>query len=311
MSQIARTKSLIEEFNQLIAKEKVHLKESGGRRGLMLSLKNLEKHRDELEKELRIANLNRFKEVITLRFKGDKAQYGTLPLGIAGGLTKSFSNAVFETSKYLKFGIKEGQEIENIIHETIDLRLEDIAPGSTILRISGKTSPDSFGNSLIQRVFTNMFNLFKCESYHDISGIISNLGTNSIKYYIDFFGEMNNSNLEIEINWNSPENQSMYWKGTKDKIIRLHNALNQIDIREAETIDFEGKLVSISSKGLFELATGDNGHIKGKFPSDLLSAMRNFHIDDECKGKLSKQTFFNSHTQKEKAEYTLEHISKQ
>lgn len=310
MSQIARTKSLIEEFNQLIAKEKVHLKESGGRRGLMISLKNLEKQRDELEKELRIANLSRFKEVITLRFRGDKAQYGTLPLGIAGGLSKSFSDAIFETSKYLKFGIKEGKQVENIIHETIDLRLEDIASGSTILYISAKTSPDSFGNSLIQNTFTNVFDLFNCESPDNMADVISNLGPNSIRYYADFFSEINNSDLEIEISWKTPENKLMNWNGNKDKIVRLHNSLSKIEMREPEEIDFEGKLTTISSQGLFELITDDNERIKGNFPSELLPIMRNFHIEDECKGIMSKQIFFNSHTKKENAGYTLNNIRK-
>lgn len=310
MSQIERTKSLIEEVNQLITNKQTYLRDVGGSRGAMLSLKNLEQHRDDLEKELRIANLNRFKEVITLRFKGVKAQYGTLPLGIVGGLSKSFSDAIFETSKYLKFGRKEGKHIENIIHETIDLRLEDMASGSTIFYISGKTSPDSFGNSLIQDTFNNAFGLFNCESSGDIADIISNLGTNSIRYYTDFFGEINNSDLEAEISWNSPENKLIHWNGTKDKIIRLHNALSQIEIREPEEIDFKGKLITISLKGLFELVTIDNGRIKGKFPSELLPTMRSFHVDDECKGMISKQIFFNPHTQKEKAEYTLEHISK-
>lgn len=301
---------MIEEFNQLIAKEKVHLKESGGRRGLMLSLKNLEKQRDELEKELRIANLNRFKEIISLRFRGDKAQHGTLPLGIAGGLSKSFSDAIFETSKYLKFGTTEGKQVENIIHETIDLRLEDIASGSTILYISGKTSPDSFGNSLIQNAFSNVFNLFNCESPDDMADVISNLGPNSIRYYANFFSEISNSDLEIEISWKTPENKLMHWDGNKAKIFRLHNSLSKIEMREPEEIDFEGKLTTISSQGLFELITDDNERIKGKFPSELLPIMRNFHIEDKCKGIISKQIFFNLHTKKENAGYTLNNISK-
>jgi len=310
MSQIARTKSLLEEVNQIIANKQAHLREAGGSRGAMLSLKNLEIHRDELEKELRIANESRFKEIISLRFKGSKAQYGTLPLGIAGGLSKSFSDAIFQTSKYLKFGAKGGKQIENIIHETIDLRLEDIASGSTILYISGKTSPDSFGNSLIQDTFSNAFDLFKCESSNEIAGVISNLGTNSVKYYTDFFGEINNSDLEIEVSWNTPNNELMRWNGTKDKVAKLYNALNQIEIRDPEEIDFEGKLITISSKGLFELITDDNERIKGKFPSELLPTMRSFHVEDECSGRILKEIFFDSFTLKEKAEYTLDSISK-
>ncbi len=55
MSQIARTKSLIEQLNQLIANKEAQLQKPDAKRAMMLTLKNLKKHRSELEEELRIA----------------------------------------------------------------------------------------------------------------------------------------------------------------------------------------------------------------------------------------------------------------
>ena len=55
ISQIARTKSLIEQLNQLIANKEAQLQEPEAKRAMELTLKNLKKHRSELEEELRIA----------------------------------------------------------------------------------------------------------------------------------------------------------------------------------------------------------------------------------------------------------------
>lgn len=55
ISQVARTKSLIEKLNQLIADKEAQLQKPDAKRAMMLTLKNLKKHRTELEEELRIA----------------------------------------------------------------------------------------------------------------------------------------------------------------------------------------------------------------------------------------------------------------
>ncbi len=46
------------------------------------------------------------------------------------------------------------------LYKTIDLRLEGIGKGSTILYISGKTSPDLYGNSIIQDTLEDIFVFF-------------------------------------------------------------------------------------------------------------------------------------------------------
>ena len=54
MSQIARTKSLIEKLNQLIANKEAQLQKTDAKRAMELTLKNLKKHRSELQEELQI-----------------------------------------------------------------------------------------------------------------------------------------------------------------------------------------------------------------------------------------------------------------
>jgi len=57
MSQIARMKSLVEKLNQLIADKEMQLQQPNAKRAMELTLKNLKKHRSELEEELRIATI--------------------------------------------------------------------------------------------------------------------------------------------------------------------------------------------------------------------------------------------------------------
>ena len=48
----------------------------------------------------------------------------------------------------------------------------------------------------------------------------------------------------------------------------------------------------------------------GKFPSDLLKKMKEFHIGDDCKGKITKTKIYNPMSDKEKIEYNLKNIDK-
>lgn len=310
MSQIAKIKSHIEEVEELIQQKKNRLKDEGNTYALKLSLKSLENQLKDLQVQLKSENELRNKEVIKLRFKGASAHFGNLPLDYVGGLSTAFSGAIFHTSKFLQFGNKGGKKIERIVKKTIDLRLEDIKKGSTIFYISGKTSPDLFGNSVIQEALSNTFYLLESDSPDEISNTISKVGANSIKYFSDFFRELNEDDLEVQINWRTPKNEAKSWEGTKEKILNLYNSLNQIKISEPIEIEFVGELVTISKKGYFEIITDEKEKFRGKFPNDLLPLMKSLNIEDWCEGKIIKTLIFNPLTEKEKPEFSLVEIRK-
>lgn len=308
MANLARIKSHIEQLEPMIAQLEASLKASPNDFALKLELSSLENQINDLREQLYRENLKREKEIIELRLIGQTANFGSIPLEFVGGITNNLSSAIFTTSKFKKFGGKGGKKRDRIVQDTVDLRLEGIGRGSTIFYLSGRTSPDLFGNSIIQDTLKNTFELFHSQNPDELIERIGSVGVGSVKYISKFLSELSNDDLDIDLKWHSPDNQEYLWEGRKDNISRLYNSLNQMTISQPVDIDFEGELITISSKGKFEVHTTENTHLFGQFSNDLLEKMKEFHIGDYCKGIITKTTIYNPLTDKEKIEYNLKKI---
>lgn len=308
MPSIKKIQDSIQELTTFVSEYATLLKAEPNNLSHKLTLQSLESQITELQQQLYQENLKREKEIVQLRLKGRVAKFGTFPLSLVGGLTNSFSNAVFNTSKYFQFGNKGGVKIDNIINETIDLRLEGLGRGSTIFYLSAKTSPDLFGNSVIQNSLDNVFDLLNSQSPEQIIENISIVGSKSIKYYSDFFEELNKDDLELDLTWHTPNETVKNWDGTKDKILSLYNTLNSIKLSEPEEISFEGEIITLSLKGRFEIFSVDKERFYGTFPNELTEQIKQLHVGDFCKGTILKTIIFNAATGKEKYEYILRDI---
>lgn len=298
---ISQLSTVVEEYSITLSKDPQNF-------SLKITIDNLQSQIDDLQNQLYQENLKREKEIVQLRFKGKVARFGTFPLSLVGGLTNSFSNAIFNTSKYFQFGNKGGIKIDNIINETIDLRLEKIGRGSTIFYLSAKTSPDLFGISVIQSSLDNVFDLLNSQSPEQIIDNISIVGSRSIKYYSDFFEELTKDDLELDLTWHTPNETVKKWEGTKEKILSLYNTLNSIKLSEPEEIKFEGEIITLSLKGRFEIFSTDKQRFYGTFPNELMEQIKQLHVGDFCEGTILKTIIFNAATGKEKFEYILRDI---
>lgn len=308
MPSIKKIQDSLQELTTFVSEYATLLKAEPSNFAHKLTLQSLESQIAELQHQLYQENLKREKEIVQLRLKGRVAKFGTFPLSLVGGLTNSFSNAVFNTSKYFQFGNKGGVKIDNIINETIDLRLEGLGHGSTIFYLSAKTSPDLFGNSVIQNSLDNVFDLLNSQSPEQIIENISIVGSRSIKYYSDFFEELNKDDLELDLTWHTPNETVKNWDGTKEKILSLYKTLNNIKLSEPEEINFEGEIITLSLKGRFEIFSMDKERFYGTFPNELVEQIKQLHVGDFCKGTILKTIIFNAATGKEKYEYILRDI---
>jgi hypothetical protein len=309
MANIRILKSHIESVEPKISAIESTLKANPENFAMKLELASLKNQLNDLRDQLYKENIKREKEVVELRLIGEESYYGSLPLNFVGGLTNNFASALHSTSRYLKYGRKGGLKRDKEVKQLVDLRLEGIGKGSTIFYISGRTSPDMFGYSIFQNTLENTFSLFASRTPDDITNNIGSVGVKSIKYISRFLYELKEDNLEVDLKWNSPDLKELKWEGKKDTINNLFNTLNQVRISEPEDIHFEGELITISSKGRFEIQTRKQATLFGHFSSDLLQKMKEFHIGDYCQGIITKTLIYNPLTDKEKVEYNLTSIS--
>lgn len=298
-NNITFLQSQVEELNLLILNEPNNF-------ALTIQVKNYKSEIQNLQSYLYKENLKRSKEIIALRLIGNIAKNGTFPLGSVGGITDSFSNAIYKTSQFLQFGKKGGKKIESLLKNNLDIRLEGLGIGSTIFYISAKTSPDIFGNSIIQNSLENTFDLFSSNNEAELIDNIEKVGIKSSKYFSAFLEELIADDLEIEISWESPNYETKKWFGTTEKISMFYNTFKSIEILEPETLNFESEIITLSLKNKIEvLDTNDNHSYGVKYPNSIVELIKELHIGEICDVVISKTTIVNTLTQKEKFEYNL------
>jgi len=299
---IAETTAIADRYKSVLSEEPANI-------AYELSLTTIEKHIDDLQIQLKREKEIRDKEVVELRLKGKVAQYGSIPLSVLAGIAKNISEAITASSYYIKKGSNPKGRIPKEITDTLDLRLSGMAPGSTKLFLTGRISPDLYGNSLIEDSLENTFNLLNSESSEQLTESVSKVGVRSAKNINNLLKEINSSGLEAEISWASQFDRLFVWNGNKDNILKVINSLEKIKILESESIEYLGKLVTISLKARFEIEDETGVIYKGEFPTELLEDIKKLHIGDKVSGIIEKNTIINQVTDRKKNTYSLQTIS--
>lgn len=275
-----------------------------------IQIDNYKSEITNLQSYLYTENLKRNKEIIALRLIGNIAKNGTFPLGSVGGITNSFSNALYKTSQFLQFGKKGGKKIEALMKNSLDIRLEGLGIGSTIFYVSAKTSPDIFGNSIVQNSLENTFELFSSNDESELMDNIEKVGTKNSKYFSAFLEELIQDNLEVEIIWESPNYETKKWYGTSEKISMFYNTFKSIEILEPQTLSLESEIITLSLKNKIEVYDRINNHSYiVKYPNSFVPIIKELHVGEVCNVIIKKTTIINTLSQKEKFEYNLVEIN--
>lgn len=302
-NKISYLQSQVEEKSLLLSNEPNNF-------AFKIQIDNFKSEIENLQSYLYKENLKRSKEIIALRLIGNIAKNGTFPLGSVGGITDSFSNAIYKTSQFLQFGKKGGKKIEKQLKTNLDIRLEGLGIGSTIFYISAKTSPDIFGNSIVQNSLENTFELFSSNNESELIDNIEKVGVKSSKYFSNFLEELIEDDLEVEISWESPNYETKKWFGTSEKISMFYNTFKSIEILEPETLNFEAEIITLSLKNKIEvIETSTNQNFGVKYPNSIISKIKELHVGELCNIIITKTTIINTLSQKEKFEYNLVEIN--
>lgn len=259
-----------------------------------------------LQKEIYNFNLRRRKEIVALRLKGHIARKGSFPLELVGGITNTFSDALYKTSQYLQYGKKGGKKIEQFLKSSLDIRLEAVGAGSTIFYVSAKTSPDLFGNSIIQHSLENTFDLFSSKNENELMENMEKVGVKSSKHFSKFLGELVKDDLELEIKWESPDYEVKTWFGDRETIRMFHNTFNHIEISEPENFEFLAEFITLSLKNRIEVRDLEENKIYSvKYPTSFMDAIKGFHVGESHTIVVGKTIILNTVTKDEKLEYNL------
>ncbi|MFL5385505.1 MAG: hypothetical protein ACJ8GN_23530 [Longimicrobiaceae bacterium] len=268
-----------------------------------MTLESLMSHIDDLRAQLHRAKLNRAVEVVQIHLEGEKAYEGSLPLYLVSKLADQFSGAVHAASQKIKTG-RPVQRISTAIVDLLNLRLADMAPGSSRLFITGDVAPDLLGYSLLEQSLQDTFHVFQAPSDEDLAGAVSNVGIRSARAIREFLQTIKGAELEVDIGWTGADDHRRRWSGEYETISRLARSLSHFELREATQLSVVGEVVTLSLRGRFEIQATDRTYA-GSFPSDLLRRVATVHIGDEVVASLERTTIRNTVTKVEKTDFNL------
>ena len=126
--------------------------------------------------------------------------------------------------------LHHGQDLSGMIPseitQPINLRFAEIGHGSSRLYITGDTSPDLFGVSLLENSLSGLFDLLNQDINQGLSEQVDNLGLRSSHALAKFLKALRQKHIEIDISWTGGNEQKHIWHGRRDKIQMLETLLD-------------------------------------------------------------------------------------
>lgn len=211
------------------------------------SLVSFENHVKDLRNQLYQLQLKREKEILEVRFIGEKAHNGSLPLMLHAMLSKGLAESLITISTK----VRKPQKYAEYINQTeLDLRLANIVSGSTKFVISLDIQPDLFGWSLSQNTLSNWFEFFLSledpKSNDEVFSVMGNKGISSIKSMLI---ALRSNHLDFELCWDSHQEKKYYWMGNSTKIENAINFLNDLDIEPPLECEISGIVQNLDRSG--------------------------------------------------------------
>lgn len=268
-----------------------------------LSTQSLRAHVQDLQRQLREAKQERAVEVLQVRLLGNIARDGTIPLYLLSHLSAKIADALHAASQKMKSG-RRVQRISPNIVELLNLRLADLAPGSTRLFITGDVAPDLFGFSLLESSLDEVFRLFRAEDESELASAVSIVGIRSARDIRDFLTTVKTAELELELSWSAADATTRRWNGTYDSISKLSRSLGNFKVVEPTQLRITGEVVTLSSRGRFEIYA-DGKMYAGTFPADILPQIAGIHIGEHVSASLERTIVINTVTHVQKDTFTL------
>lgn len=241
------------------------------------SYNSFKQHLDELRSHLRELQNKREKEILEVRFIGEKAIDGSLPLTLHAKLSAGLADSLTALSTRLKKPKKNAQTKNEA---ELDLRLAKIVSGSTKFVLSLEINPDLFGWSLSQSTLKEWFNFFNhLESPNELSEVSVHLGNKGLHGIKKLLITLKTNQLDLELAWDSHLDEKFYWMGTSTKITNALNFLDDLMISPPIECNITGVIHALDRGGKVLVIDEEKKVYRIHFDRSLLHEIEKLHIN--------------------------------
>lgn len=290
MNQVEEIERDIAKVRKFLDEEESLLRESPGDAAASFFMSAKRGHLKELQAKLHLAKAARDRELLEIRLVGDQTTYGTIPLQLLAKLVAPLNDALTSAAYRLSTGEELTKAVSPQLVALLDLRLAGLAAGSTRLLVTGKTSPDLTGESILENALRHFFDLLS-EEKEGFFDRVDSVGVKSIRKISSFLHEAKKNDLEVELIWNSPSNKSYRWIGGSERISsfrKLASSLSEPVISEAL---IKGQVRKLLDTGRVEIQTVEGERVKVTYAADKFEFISMLHLGQSVAMRCKKHEY--------------------
>lgn len=245
------------QVNQFIDRDTKALASAPGRYSLQLALSSWQSHQEELHQELRQAKASLQLEVVQLRLVGMRMD-GSIPLKLLSKLSDCFNRALSYAAYHLRHGSNPKRGIPESLTKELDLRLSDLAFGSTRLVFAGNVAPDMTGESIMEGALEQIFDVLKAPTHDRIKELVAVIGVPATKALSDMLGSLEASNIGAELSWPAPNAKVYHWGGSLEAVRVTHERLSAYQDIKPEPTTLFGVVADLKENGTIYVRNGNS-----------------------------------------------------
>lgn len=309
MNRVHWLEGKLEEASRLLADSEALLMTDPENVIRRLAVDSFRSHVSELKHDLYLAKSERAKELISIRLIGPNLATGAIPLHLLSRVAGYFERAM----GYASFRLQHGKEVVGKIPEELqrllDLRLADVAFGSTELVITGNVTPDLAGDSLLESSLNLTFELLTSEDAQ-LGERAAAAGPKASRMVSLLLGEFERERCGVEMRWTDTADREHRWVAEPSRVTVIRQRLADLAASPPENVRVSGSVELLSSTGRIVIRPHDGGNkISARFPKDLYARVQVLHLGDSAHFELILNRLFNQNTQEEVQTYTLTNFS--
>lgn len=287
-STIEALKQQLDEAEQFLEESRAKHAENPNSFTNQATLNSWSAHVEELKDQIREAKEELGKEVFLLRlFSGQ--MNGSIPLRLLVKMTQSLNGALEQGAYFLRYGQSPTRGVPQSMAEELDLRFSDLSYGSSRITFSGKISPDTAGDSLLEMTLSHIFDALAQDSEEHVQDLVATIGVRSIKELLSFLKNFESEEVGAELAWPSPEGRYYRWGGTLTEVKAAKARLQKLSDIKPEKITVTGQVFELKVTGSFKIIPYDEDiPIKISYQKDQQRFVDSLHLHQEITVRLMK-----------------------
>lgn len=250
------------------------------------------------------------KEQLKLVLSGENIGKGEIPIRILADTLSNVQNLIDCIASSVRN--QTNKRITNETKGSTQFVLKEVFEGSFGMIIEAPFDPDMINNENVTTcTCKKMFDLLSCADNEESLKLIANdLGYKTMNSYKQLLKKIQNSNSNINFEWDSNSGEKNIWKSDSYHLKETINKINTIQIEQEELIRKIGKLTKIDIiKEEFTVICKDEV-LSGKCNFEILMKMHSF-LDKVKEFYFTKKIFKHVNTGKVKIEWILTGVNRE